>query len=464
MNKFSAPASRTRKVNRSSPCFSPLFAALVMTCTLGGLLCGAGLAQAQSAAAPQPVVTRSADFIVAVVNSEPITNHEVLLQRTRMEAQWPAGSTKPALPELTAQALEQLVNEKIQLQSARESGIRIEEDAVDLAEMNIARQNQMDKVQLRAKLEKEGLTVNAFREQLRKQITLTRLREREVEGRVRISDTDIDQFLREQRGAQTAVGIDLNLAMIVVPVPEDSTEAQVTALQDRAETAARRARAGEDFAALVKEYLGDKVPNGGAMGLRPSDRYPTLFVDNTQTLKVGEIAGPIRSGAGFHVLKVLEKRQGEAPPMMVTQTRARHILLRTSPQLTEAAAVNQLTQFKQRIAAGQVTFAALAREFSQDGSAASGGDLGWTGPGQFVPEFEQVMTRLRPGQMSDPLVSRFGVHLIEVTDRRDVPLSTRDQREMARNLLREKKLDEAFTIWQEDLRGRAFVEMRDAPQ
>ena len=385
-------------------------------------------------------------------------------QRPRLEAEWPAGTAKPALPALTAQALEQLVNEKIQLQSAREAGIRIEEDAIDLAEQSVARQNQLDKTQLHAKLLKEGLTVSAFREQLRTQILLTRLREREVESRVRISDADIDQFLREQRGAQSAVSIDLNLAMIVVPVPEDSSEAQVAVLQARAETAARRARAGEDFAALVKEFVGEKVPNGGAMGLRPTERYPSLFVDSTQNSKVGEITGPIRSGAGFHVLKVLEKRQGEALTMMVTQTRARHILLRTSPQMTETAAVNQLAQFKQRITNGQVTFAALAREFSQDGSAASDGDLGWTGPGQFVPEFEQVMNRLRPGQLSDPLVSRFGVHLIEVSDRRDVPVSAREQREMVRNQLREKKLDEALTSWQEDLRGRAFVEIRDAPQ
>jgi peptidyl-prolyl cis-trans isomerase SurA len=189
-----------------------------------------------------------------------------------------------------------------------------------------------------------------------------------------------------------------------------------------------------------------------------------LFVDNTLQLNVGDIAGPLRPGAGFHVLKVLEKRQGEAPPVMVTQTRARHILLRTSPQLTEEAALKQLAQFKQRITSGQATFAALAREFSQDGSAAGGGDLGWTGPGQFVPEFEQVMNQLRPGQLSEPLVSRFGVHLIEVTDRRDVPLSAREEREMVRNALREKKLDEAFTTWQEDLRGRAFVELRDPPQ
>ncbi len=423
-----------------------------------------GPAHAQSATPPKGVATRSVDFIVAVVNSEPITNHEVQQQRARMQAQWPAGTPQPSPSDVAAQALEILINEKVQLQSARDAGIRVEDDAVDLAEMNVARQNQLSKTQLHAKLIKDGMTVDAFREQLRKQITLTRLREREVEGRVRVSDSDIDQFLRDQRGAPTAMGIDLNLAMIVVPVPEDSSDAQVAVLQARAATAARRARAGEDFAALVKEFVSDKVPNGGAMGLRSSERYPSLFVDNALQLNVGDIAGPLRSGAGFHVLKVLEKRQGEAPPVMVTQTRARHILLRTSLQLTEAAAQNQLAQFKQRITSGQATFAALAREFSQDGSAAGGGDLGWTGPGQFVPEFEQVMNQLRPGQLSEPLVSRFGVHLIEVTDRRDVPLSAREEREMARNALREKKLEEAFTTWQEDLRGRAFVEMRDPPQ
>ena len=454
MNKFLAHASQIPR----ELLFSPGFTAVALVCGLWVVP-----AQAQNTAA-KPAVTRAADFIVAVVNSEPITNHEVQQQRALMLAQWPAGVAKPATSELTAKALEQLIHETVQLQSARESGIRIEDAMLNQAEMNFARQNQLSNAQLHAKLEKEGLSVNAFREQLRKQIMLTRLREREVQGRLRITEQDIDLFLREQRGAQAAANIDLNLAMIVLPVPEDSTDAQVAALQARAETAARRARAGEDFGALVKEYVSDKVPNGGAMGLRSTERYPTLFVESTQNLNIGEVAGPIRSGAGFHVLKVLEKRQGEAPPVLVPQTRARHILLRTGPQLSEAAAQNQLAQFKQRIATGQASFAVLAREFSQDGSAASGGDLGWVGAGQFVPEFEQVMNRLKPGQLSDPLVSRFGVHLIEVTDRRDVPLSAREQREWARSQLREKKIDEAFTSWQDDLRGRAYVEMRDPPQ
>jgi len=440
--------------------FSTLFTALILL-----VLCiiGLGSVQAQSTAT-KPVVTRSGDFIVALVNSEPITNNDVQKQRLSMESQWPAGTPKPSAQELIAQALNQLINEKVQLQQARESGIRIEEEALDLAEANIARQNQMDKDQLRAKLTKDGVSLTTFRTQLRNQLTTVRLREREVETRVRVSENEVDQFLRDQRGTQPPMGIDLNLAMILLPVPEDSTEAQITALQARADTAARRARTGEDFAALVKEFMDDKVPNGGAMGLRPSERYPTLFVDNTQNMKAGEIAGPLRSGAGFHVLKVLEKRQGEAPPLMVTQTRARHILLRTTAQLTQSQAQAQLLKIKQSISSGQSTFAAMAREYSQDGSASGGGDLGWASPGQFVPEFEEVMNRLRPDQVSDPLVSRFGVHLIEVTDRRDVPVSEREQREMARNVLRETKLDEAFTTWQEDLRGRAFVEMRDTPQ
>ena len=453
MNKFAICLSLQRG-------FSTLFTALI---PLGLFICGLGTAQAQSAAT-KPVVTRSGDFIVALVNSEPITNNDVQKQRSNMEIQWPAGTPKPSAQELAAQALDQLINEKVQLQQARESGIRIEEEALDLAEANIARQNQMDKDQLRAKLTKDGVSLSAFRTQLRNQLTTTRLREREVEARVRVSENEVDQFLRDQRGSQPPMGIDLNLAMILLPVPEDGTEAQITALQARADTAARRARTGEDFAALVKEFMSDKVPNGGAMGLRPSERYPTLFVDSTQNMKAGEIAGPLRSGAGFHILKVLEKRQGEAPPLLVTQTRARHILLRTTPQLTQSQAQAQLLKIKQSISSGESTFAAMAREYSQDGSATGGGDLGWASPGQFVPEFEQVMNRLRPNQVSDPLVSRFGVHLIEVTDRRDVPVSERDQREMARNALREKKLDEAFTTWQEDLRGRAFVEMRDAPQ
>ena len=200
------------------------------------------------------------------------------------------------------------------------------------------------------------------------------------------------------------------------------------------------------------------------MGLRSADRYPPLFVEATQSLRAGGLAGPVRSAAGFHILKVIEKRQGGLPDAVVAQTRARHILLRLTPQLTEAAAIEKLAGFKKRIAAGQADFAALARENSQDGSAKQGGDLGWAPAGAFVPEFEKVMNALAPNQVSDPLVSRFGVHLLQVLERREVPVSARDQREMVRGMLREKKQEEALVRWAEDIRGRAYVEFREPPQ
>ena len=198
------------------------------------------------------------------------------------------------------------------------------------------------------------------------------------------------------------------------------------------------------------------------MGLRPADRYPDLFLDATRSLNVGEVAAPVRSAAGFHILKVIERRQ--TTTLMVTQTRARHILLRPSAQMSQTQAVAKLTEVRKAVVSGKADFAALAREMSQDGSAQQGGDLGWANPGMFVPEFEQAMNRLRPGQLAEPLVSRFGVHLIEVTDRRNAPMSDQEQRTLARNALREKKLDEAYATWVEDIRGRAYVEMREPPQ
>jgi peptidyl-prolyl cis-trans isomerase SurA len=429
-------------------------------CALGlaGLLCSAG-------AGAQSNVPRQADFIVAVVNSEPITNQDVqaLKQRMSREARSAAGSNAS---ELNRKALEQLINEKAQLQQAREAGIKIEDEAIDQAELNLAANNQVTRDELRKNLRKEGLTLKTFRDQLRDQLMLSRLREREVEGRVRINDLEVEQFLQEQIQAQSGQApAELNLGMILIAVPENSTEAQIKALQERADDVARRARSGESFAQLAKTYSQaiDKGANGGEMGLRSADRYPELFVEATRNLRVGATTAAVRSGAGFHILKVIERRQGQAT-LMVTQTRARHILLRPTAQMSQAQAVARLNELRQSIVAGKADFAAIARQISQDGSAAQGGDLGWANPGMFVPEFEQVMNRLRPGQVGEPLVSRFGVHLIEVTDRRNAPLSDQDQRTLARNALREKKLEEAYTTWVEDVRSRAYVEMREPPQ
>jgi peptidyl-prolyl cis-trans isomerase SurA len=412
------------------------------------------------------VVIRSADFIVAVVNSEPVTNQEVqtLGQRLQREAQ--AQGRPLDASEAKRLALEQLINEKAQIQQARDAGIVIDEEALNQAEAGVASNNQLTREALRQRLQQDGVALSSFREQLRNQLLLTRVREREVEGRIRISDIEVEQFLQEQLKAQGArAPADLNLAMILIAVPENSSEAQVKPLQAQALDLVRRARSGESFAELAKAFSqsADRGANGGAMGLRPADRYPELFVQAVAALPVGGVSEVLRSGAGFHVLKVLERQQAPAT-LMVTQTRARHILLRLSPQLTQAQALAQLSALRQDIVSGKADFAEAAKRLSQDGSAAQGGDLGWASPGMFVPEFEQTMNRLRPGQVAEPLVSRFGAHLIEVTDRRDAPMSDAEQRTLARNVMREKKLEEAYVAWAEDVRGRAYVEIREPVQ
>ena len=426
---------------------------------LGG---GARLPSAPSLpSGPAPV--QQADYIVAVVNSEPITNNELRMRMARAAQQLSQQNTAvPSEAVLAKQVLENLITEKALQQQARDTGIKIDDLTVDQAEANVARQNGMDSAQLRRRLAADGMSLERFRNDLRNQLLLTRLRERDVDGRVRVSDLDIDQFIREQQASVDQAGVELNLGHVLVVVPENATPADIATLQAKAQGVADRARKGDDFAALAREFSNAaEGASGGALGLRAADRYPTLFVENTQALPVGGIAGPVRSPAGFHVLKVLERERPGVPGTHVTQTHARHILLRPSAQLSETAAAARLAEYKQRIQSGQADFAALAREHSQDGSAKDGGDLGWANPGQFVPEFEEALDALSPGQMGGPLVSRFGVHLLQLIERREATLSQREQREVARNVVREKKLDEAYANWIREVRARAYVEFRE---
>lgn len=415
--------------------------------------------------AQESSVTRQADFIVAVVNSEPVTNNEVLARLARAEAQLAQqGGDMPPRALLAREVLERLILERVQLQQARETGIKVDDYAVNQAEQGVARQNNMSTDELYRRLARDGMSRERFREELRNQMLLQRLREREVEARVKITDLDIDQYLRDQQQNADPASMEINLAHVLVLVPENASPAQVAERQARAQQVADKVRAGEDFAAVAREY--SDAPEGqragGLLGLRPADRYPELFLTSTRHLPVGGVAGPVRSPAGFHILKVVE-RNAAGVPSNVVQTHARHILLRTSPQLSEAAAAERLAEYRRRVVAGQADFATLAREHSQDGSAKEGGDLGWANPGRYVPEFEQALAALRPGEISEPLVSRFGVHLIQLLDRREAKLTQREQRDMARDTVREKKLDEAYATWAQELRARAYVEYREPP-
>jgi len=265
-----------------------------------------------------------------------------------------------------------------------------------------------------------------------------------------------------QSERQNASIDDIELGHILIDVSEKATDTEVAALQARAETALAQLKRGDDLARVAKEFSnGAERDKGGLMGLRPANRYPTLFVDATKSLNIGDVT-LVRSGAGFHVLKLVTKRASNV--VTITQTHPRHILLRPGGQLSQTAARAQLAEYKRQIEAGKADFAKLAREHSQDGSAAEGGDLGWVSPGMFVPEFEEVMNKLQPGQIADPTISRFGVHLIQVLERREAPISERELRDMARNQLREKKFEETYQLWAQEVRGRAYVEYRDPPQ
>ncbi|EHN67735.1 peptidylprolyl isomerase [Comamonas testosteroni] len=418
----------------------------------------------QAPAAAQGV--RSADYIVAVVNSEPITNNEV---RARMErvAQnvTEQGGQLPSQSELARQVLERLIVERVQLQEAKDTGINIDNMTVDQAVTNVARQNNTDKAGLVSRLKAEGISEAQFRSEIRNQMLMQRVRERDVDGRVKVTEADIDRYLKEQkRPGDAAAGAAANLGHILITVPENASPAVVAEREAKARQAAEAARKNPDFIAAVREF--SDVPNGqggGAMGMRPMSDYPELFSQQVGNAAVGAIVGPFRSGAGFHVLKVLEKSQAGAP-VYITQNHARHILLTVGNGMTEAQAAKRLEDYKRRVESGQATFQQLAQEFSKDGSARNGGDLGWSSPGQFVPEFERVLDNLQPGQISNPVVSRFGVHLIQLIERRQEKLTEREQREMVRNVVRERKAEQDYETWLKELRGKAFVEYREPPQ
>jgi peptidyl-prolyl cis-trans isomerase SurA len=429
--------------------------ALAVTLLLAAsLLCGPLGALAQAA-------RRSGDYIVAVVNQELVTNSEV--QQRLLRAEQEAASNNTRLPDrdtLLRELLDQLIDERAQLGAARDGGVRVDEVEIDRAVTNVAAQNKITVQQLRERLRTEGMDFVRFRNNLRDQILLERIREREVQSRTRITDADIESWLvqqREKNGAAT----EYNIAQILLSVPENTTPAAVTQRRQQGVALLQRLRSGEEFAALVREASDGSKERSGEIGLRRADKLPDLFVEAVSPLRAGEVAPQVlRSGAGFHVLKLIERREAA---LTVQQQHARHILLRPGPKLTQDAAIRRLAGYKRQIEAGTAKFDDLARQHSEDGSAANGGDLGWAAPGQFVPEFEQTMSALRPGSIAEPMVSRFGVHLIQLLERRDQRLEPREQREMARAALREQKAEDAYSDWAREVRARAYVELRDPP-
>ena len=423
----------------------------------------ANAAAAAAAAAARTTPLRPGDYIAAVVNQESVTAYEVSqrLARAREEAKRNNQQVPPDA-DLHRQVLESLIEDRALLSHARDSGVRVDEADLDRAVANVAAQNQITLAQLRAQLAREGIELPRFRANIRDQMLIERVREREVAQRIRLTDAEIDEFIEKQRGA-AAAEVQYNIAQVLVTVPEKASDSVVAERQARAANALARIRGGAAFAAVAKEISEDaNKDNGGEIGLKPADRLPDVFLEVVRPLASGDVAPTLlRSGAGFHVLRLIERSDGTA--FRVAQTRVRHILLRPSPQLSAEAVQARLADFKRQIEAGTRRFEDLAREHSIDGSAAAGGDLGWAAPGQFVPEFEEAMTALAVGGITPPIVSRFGVHLIQVVERRTVALDTKQLREQARNALRERKFETAYAEWVREVRERAYVEFREAP-
>lgn len=407
---------------------------------------------------------RSADFIVAVVNNELVTRNEVDQRMAELRDQARRSNTKlPTDAQFRKEVVEALINERVIITYARDSGMKVDEAELDRAVANVASANKMSLDTLRERLKAEGLDMTRFRNNLRDQILAERTREREVQGRLRISDADVERFIEEQAAQRGRVAT-LNLAQILVTVPEGASREVESQRRARAEEVQRRVLAGEAFDKLARQFSEDgNRERGGEIGPKPQDKLPDLFIEAVQSVPVGGVTPKlVRSGAGFHLIKVLSRTDGSE--ITVTQTRARHILLRPSVRLSPEAAKRRLAEFREAVLSGKVSFEELARKNSEDGSATSGGDLGWANPGQFVPEFEEAMGRLQLGGISPPIESRFGFHLIQVTDRRDVPMDPKQVREQARNVLREQRYESTYTEWINELRSRAYVEMREAPQ
>ncbi|MDD5330703.1 MAG: peptidylprolyl isomerase [Sulfuricella sp.] len=415
----------------------------------------AGVDPSPAKAAPR---VQLVDRIVAVVNTEVITQFE-LDERLRLVAQQlrKQGTALPPQDVLQKQMLERLITDRVQLQLAKETGIRVDDLQLDKTLQRIAQENKLTSDAFRAALEKEGTSFAKFREEIRDEITLSRLREREVDNRVSVSEGEVENYL-SSRAAHAGGEDEYNLAHILVRVPEQASPEQVQSRRAHAEKALAELKASE-FAQVAASYSdAPDALQGGVLGWRAASRLPGLFLEAVNTLKPGETSAVLRSPNGFHILKLLDKRsQGGA--MVVQKTHARHILIKTSEIVSETDAGNRMTQLKERLDNG-ASFAELARLHSEDGSASKGGDLGWLSPGDTVPEFERAMNALKVGEIGTPVKSPFGWHLIQVVERRSEDVSKERQNLMARQEIRARKADEAYENWLRQLRDQAFIEYR----
>jgi peptidyl-prolyl cis-trans isomerase SurA len=418
-------------------------------------LCAAGVC-AQPA---KPSAVVSVDRVVAIVNDEALTQYElddarrIVQQQLRQQKVQP-----PAADVLDKQVLERLITQRALLQEAKEGGVKIDDSQVERAIQRIAQENKLSAEEFRKLLAQENIPYTKYRDDIRNEMIVQRLREREVDSKVQVSDAEVDQYLATLK-AQNAGETEYRLAHILVVVPEQASSDQIESRRRRAEEALRSIKSGADFAQVAAAFSdATDALQGGSLGWRTGARLPTVFAEAVREQKVGTVSGVLRSAAGFHIVKLLEKRSHDEATL-VDQTHARHILVRVNELTSEAEAKSKIERMKDRLDTG-ANFADLAKLNSEDASAAKGGDLGWLSAGDTVAEFDDAMKKLQPNQVSPPVRTSFGWHLIEVLERRKQDVTIDRARNEAQTAIRQRKADEAFQDWVRQVRDKAFVEIR----
>ncbi|MES3022573.1 MAG: peptidylprolyl isomerase [Pseudomonadota bacterium] len=437
------------------------------------LLCAISAGNAAAQAKPAsggflPPASSSAnviDSIYVVVNDEVITRNEVAARvrdiSARMKSQ---NAPMPESADLERQVVERMIVERAQMQLAKEMGVRVDDAMLDRAIGRIAEQQNMTVQAMRDAMEKEGTKYAAFREEIRGEIMMQRLREHEVDAKIQISDAEIDTFLAAEKAA-AADKVEMEISQILVRIPENSSPEQIAARKARADEVVRQLRVGADFAKMAGTYSdASDALKGGLIGWRNPEALPPLFADELRKLTPGQVTPVIKSSTGFHILKMSNKRSASAAEpekATVQQSRARHIMIKVTPTMTAADAKKKLGELKAQIEAKSAKFEDLARVHSNDASSTKGGDLGWLTPGDAVPEFEAAVAALKTGELSGVVETPFGFHLIQVLERKSDDVSATRARDTARAAIRERKLQEATEDWSRQVRDRAYVEFRE---
>jgi peptidyl-prolyl cis-trans isomerase SurA len=424
-------------------------------------LAAVAVAQPAPSSPPRAAPARALamDRVVAVVNDEAVTQYEleeakrVVMQQLKLQK-----VQQPPADVLDKQVLERLVTEHALLQFAKESGIKVDDNQVERTIQRIAEENKLTLPELRDALAKDNVTYAKYRDDVRNEIIVQRLREREVESRITVSDAEVENYLATIK-AQSGGDAEYRLAHILVLVPEQATADQIEGKRRRAEEALKNIRDGAEFAQIAAGYSdASDALSGGNLGWRPGARLPSVFTDVVRTMKVGDVSPVLRSAAGFHIVKLLDRRSRDEPAV-VDQTHARHILVRVNETVSEADAKAKIERLKNRLESG-TKFEDLAKLNSEDATSAKGGDLGWLSPGDVVPAFEEAMNKLPLNQVSAPVRTQFGYHLIEVLERRKQDVTADRARMQAQLAIRQRKSDEAFQDWVRQTRDRAYVEVR----